>query len=124
MLKELKNLVREIRGRDQRSVALEWAMEHCESLGSLVKTIGVGPTLLLIKSFSGKTIKVPEIIAFSKTLEAAAAAVEALEVPGVVLRKRYSAEALELAGKLTPKLAEIEKARKELVQKMDSLDTD
>ena len=99
-------------------------MEHCEHLGALVKTLGVGPTLLLIKSFSGKTIKVPEVGAFSVTLEAAAAAVESLEVPGIVLRKRYSAEALQLANMLTPKLALLNRAREELIQKMDSLDTD
>lgn len=124
MLKELKTVINEIRGRDQRSLALELAMEHCENLGSLVKTIGVGPTLLLIKSFSGKNIKVPDVTTFSTTLEAAAAAVESLEVPGMVLRKRYSVEALELANRLTPKLVEIEKARVELIQRMDALDTD
>jgi len=124
MLKALKAVINEVRKNDQRSLALELAMESCGQLGQLVRTIGVGPTLLLVKAFAGKSLKIPDLEQFSSTLEAAAAAVEGDGVPPVMMRKRYSKEVVARASQLRTQLKEVELARIALVQKMDARDTD
>ncbi len=123
MLKALKTLIGEVRRHDQRSLALELALEECGQLGRLVKTIGVGPTLLLIKGFAGQTLQIPDFDNFSATLEAAAAATELSRQPELTLRKRYSSAVLEKAATLRKKLDEVEQARQVLVQKMNSQGT-
>lgn len=124
MLKALKTVIQEVRTNDQRSLALELALKQDDGLDQLVRTIGVGPTLLLVKAFAGRTLKVPQVAVLSQLIEDAAAAVEAGKAHPITLRKRYPADTLRRASKLRKQLDEVEAARQVLIQKMNSLSTD
>lgn len=115
MTKRLSEALKELKRSDAQSLAAELALSECSDFSKIVRVIGVEASLVLVASFSGRTLAIPSAESLNECLQVAGAAVELMSKSTTYVRNSYPEKAVEKAVVLRDKLKLIMENREEVV---------